>query len=359
MTRPGPRVLYLAVQDPSYPRNHRIRTYLEDSTAAWVDVVGLSSRTGYLRHAWDLLREVNRKRGKYDFIVLSEFSLPFAPIAWYAAKRFRAALIVDFFIGLYETHVEDRKAVAPNSAKGRLYNAFDRFAIARADLVLTDTEVRAARLSAAYRTRGPVMSLPVGAPTWARPAAVRDRASGSATRYLYYGNYIPLHGIDVLIESFASLDPRFEHSVTMLGDGEDRAAAEAAVAHFGLESRFSFIGPVAESDLRDVIVNHDVILGVFGDSVKASSVIANKVWQGLACGKHVVTRQSPALDELAPVVGSQLIQAADGSAGAIARALTSAAVGAEVPASDVAYKLESYVQSKYLSLGAWIYQRTS
>lgn len=50
-------------------------------------------------------------------------------------------------------------------------------------------------------------------------------------------------------------------------------------------------------------------------------MVANKVWQGLACGRVVVTQRSSALDDVAEAVGDQLVQVEPGRAGALADAL--------------------------------------
>ncbi|MET8272471.1 hypothetical protein [Streptomyces sp. NPDC005096] len=53
----------------------------------------------------------------------------------------------------------------------------------------------------------------------------------------------------------------------------------------------------------------DVVLGVTGPSLKAASVIANKVWQGLAFGRVVITSEDlPALAEIEQIVGQALVQ---------------------------------------------------
>jgi hypothetical protein len=113
-----------------------------------------------------------------------------------------------------------------------------------------------------------------------------------------------------------------------------------------------FLDPVPEDKLGAIIHDHDVVFGVFGSSVKARTVIANKVWQGLACGRVVITMSSPALDELVPLVPPDLLkQIVDVEPDSVARAITEvAARSAPKVAHDVAKRLEQYVEHAYGAL---------
>jgi glycosyltransferase involved in cell wall biosynthesis len=52
------------------------------------------------------------------------------------------------------------------------------------------------------------------------------------------------------------------------------------------------------ASLRREIASADVCLGIFGISDKAASVIPNKVFQVIAAGRPLITRDSPAIREL-------------------------------------------------------------
>lgn len=295
------RILYLNVHDENYPRNRRIRARLVDSGHE-VLVIKRQDRRFFLHQCLTLLRQGLRVKGPIDVVVLSELGIQYAPVAKILSLHHRAKLIVDAFVGMYETNVGDWGRATPRSIRGRLYRGFDVFACLSADTLLSDTEARASGLL--HRAKTTVLSIPVGAPSWAVPKAA---PLGASSRFLYYGNYIRLHGLDFVLAALALVESRYRPQMTFVGDGEDRAQIEQRVRELGLDDVVRFLPPVPEAFLANLISEHGAILGIFGDSPKAKSVIANKVWQGLASGRTVITRTSPALEELKPLVAEQLV----------------------------------------------------
>jgi len=95
-----------------------------------------------LRVCWLASRFV-QIRGPLDAIVLAEFNQGLSPLAALLARSRGAALIVDFYISLWDTAVNDRKALAPRRPRA-LYRRFaDRVSIRLADRLLTDTSASA------------------------------------------------------------------------------------------------------------------------------------------------------------------------------------------------------------------------
>ena len=150
-----------------------------------------------------------------------------------------------------------------------------------------------------------------------RVQSVRARTS----RVLYYGNYIPLHGVEILISAIADLSRSTEVHLTLVGDGQTRRSAERLVELLGIGGRCEFLAPTSVAGIVEYIERSQVVAGIFGDSLKAKTVVANKVWQGLSAGRVVITRASPALDELQAIVGRNLIQVDDRTPAAVADAL--------------------------------------
>jgi len=348
VTRP-PRVLQYRVHDPAYPRNRRLREHLR-AAGCEVTVLGASRRGP---RAVRLLRDLAalvRASAAHDVVVLSELRLAHAPYVGVVGRLTRSTVVVDGFVGLHETEVGDWGRVAPGSLRARLYRLQDDLAVRAAHVYLVDTEVRARRVAAARaarRTR--VVSLPVGAPAWAVPTP--PRAPGDVLEVLWYGNYIPLHGLDVVVEALALTRGRRRVHLTLVGDGGTRAATERAVRRLGVDDLCTFRGPVPEGALARLLSSADVSLGIFGSSEKARSVIANKVWQGLASGRVVVTADSPALDEIAEAAGPLLVTTEPGSAASLADALCTVdprAAALAVP--DVDVRLDEVVRRGWAAL---------
>lgn len=102
---------------------------------------------------------------------------------------------------------------------------------------------------------------------------------------VFFGSFIELQGPEVIGEA-ATLCPEVDW--LLLGEGPMRAEAEAAAeghAHVRFED---YPGYAA---IPDHVAEADIVMGVFSDSAKAGRVIPNKLWQAMAGGRPVVTRE--------------------------------------------------------------------
>lgn len=337
------RVLYVNVHNPDYPRNRLIRAHME-MNGVELDVVHRSSSRSFLLDSLRLLRRSVLRRGGYDLVVLSELGVQFSLIAKIVAIRFRCPLIVDAFVGMYETNVGDWGEVDAKSVKSRIYALVDYIAMRVSSLVLIDTDFRAHQLRA--HARSPVMCIPVGAPTWARPRPAS--ASHAGLKLLFYGNYAPLHGIPYVLDRLAESRELFDSAI-FVGDGSLRADMESYAKAVELSDVVEFRDSVPEVGLAGLIADCDVVLGIFGTSEKAQGVIANKVWQGVASGKIVVTRTSEALSEISSIAPLSILAVDLADTESFRNALTEAkrmvACG-ELPAVTVAADLDTYVTTR-------------
>lgn len=341
-------VVQYGVHDPGYPRNARLRHFLGEHLGAQVTVLARARSGSRMRRMVTDVTGLWRASRNADVLVLSEFRLTHAPLVWAVARIRGARFVVDHFVGLYETVVEDWGRAAPGSWTARRLSAQDAIAARLADICLTDTDPRARRLAAAHHRS--VLALPVGAPAWARPVPPAPN-SGDVVRVLYYGNYIPLHGVDTIVDVLVALAHLRPFEATFIGNGPERAAIERAVVAGGISTRCRFLDPVAESELVGHIAATDVVLGVFGTSRKATDVVPNKVWQGLACGRVTITGDGPAVRELAAVAGDQLVVVDRDDVEAAARRIA-AVGGTPASASDIDLRLEAFTVRAFEQFGA-------
>ena len=104
-------------------------------------------------------------------------------------------------------------------------------------------------------------------------------------RVVFYGLYTPLQGTPV-IGAALSLITGAPIQVTMIGGGQDAAAARAAAA---ANAAVRWVDWVPAAQLPALVAAHDVCLGIFGTGEKALCVVPNKVFQGAAAGCAIIT----------------------------------------------------------------------
>ena len=251
---------------------------------------------------------------KPDAILLGYPAQVDALVLWPAARLRGVPVLMDLFISLYDTTVVDRALARPGSLKARLLWALDWLACRAADKVVIDTEAHARYIEELLRLApGSVGSVPVGVEEGhflARPPTT----PGARPRILFYGQLIPLHGIDTVLEA-ASSSRGERYDWVIIGSGQDAGKVRSAL---GTQppGHITCIDWAPYAELNQWIARSDICLGIFGGSRKAASVVPNKVYQALACGRHVVTRASRALDELVTVgeEGITLVEAGSSTA---------------------------------------------
>ena len=211
-----------------------------------------------------------------------------------AARRWcdrnRIPLVFDPLISAYDKQVWERFKLKDESPAAQRLLAWERGIFSKADRVIADTPCHARFFNETLGVREDrVRVVYVGADeTLFRP--VPDRTPGSPLDVLFYGSFIPLHGAQTIIEA-ARVYQGPPVRWCLLGDGPTKPECQKAAA--GLSNVF-FEDRIPYATLPARIHRADILLGVFGTTLKAGRVIANKVFQALAAGRPVITRTSDA-----------------------------------------------------------------
>jgi glycosyltransferase involved in cell wall biosynthesis len=213
------------------------------------------------------------------------------------AKLKRKPIIFDAFFSLYDTAISDWKLAPKNSLLARLCHFVDRSACRLATLVLVDTEAQrdffCQELGVAKEK---VHWLYMGADESSFAPYPESPRSGPL-RVLYVGNYVPLHGVPIILQAARLLD-REEIEFWLIGENHlEDPILKDLLSHLNPE-RVRFYPWMPPQELRVKIGEADVCLGVFGTSDKAKRVIPGKAFLALAMGKPLITGDSLAAREL-------------------------------------------------------------
>lgn len=260
---------------------------------------------------------------KHDLVLVS---YPGHADIWFARAVTllrRKPLVWDAFISAFDTVVGDRKMVTAKSLMGRLAFVLDRIACRFSDLVLLDTGAHAdyfARTFAVRREK--VVDVPVGAEDNFHAFAHNAPAPGPRANFsvLFYGKFIPLHGISTILEASRLLAQVPDIHITLVGDGQ-MAGETADWIERNQPANLSWQRWVPYNELPGFIARFHVGLGIFSCGDKAGRVIPNKVYQMLACGLPVITRTSAPMEALAASGRDGIVTVPAGDAPALAAAI--------------------------------------
>jgi glycosyltransferase involved in cell wall biosynthesis len=248
----------------------------------------------YPRLTWRLARAP-----KPDVLLIGYPGVLDAFIATFVGRIRKIPVAWDVFISLYDTIVEDRKMLRPKSVAARILHGIERRALRRVDLAFMDTQAHARRIELLFDLPpGSCGSVWVGTETkhFASSGTPSPRTDDAPMKVLFYGQFIPLHGISTIVEAARILkDAHIEW--TLIGRGQEAAKIQAMLQAYPLP-KVRRVEWVDYDKLRGWIDEADLCLGIFGESEKAASVIPNKVFQIVAAGRPLITRDSPAIREL-------------------------------------------------------------
>lgn len=262
---------------------------------------------------------------RHDWVLLGYPSMPDVFVIRLFAWMRGARIALDWFLSAYDTIVLDRALVGPRHPLAWLIRAAEWSGVHLADVPFMDTMTHARRMEAMFDLApGSCGHVWVGVEDDVFAATAPGDAVGPSNhndmlRVLFYGQFIPLHGIATIIEAARTLRDAAV-SWTLVGQGQEAARIRALLEADPLPA-LRWLDWIDYADLHREIAAADICLGIFGTSDKAASVIPNKVFQVIAAGRPLITRDSPAIRELVDPDASDIALVPAGDAKALAAAI--------------------------------------
>ena len=238
-----------------------------------------------------LTKEINIKG---DIYIL----LPFSKNQFIKNFFKRDKIINDFFISNYDTYVFDRKKITKKNPRAWWKYLQDWINFRYSKYLLSDTLEHFKYWERLFgEFKGKHFVLPVLADKMIYYPN-EEVLNHEKIKILFYGSFIPLHGIDIILDAFKILeDKNIKYEANIIGNGQmfqemSEKFNQLNLKNVKMDGKF-----INESDLANEIRQSDIILGIFGESIKAQSVVPNKVYQSLASKKATITMKSKAINE--------------------------------------------------------------
>ncbi len=278
-------IVWWGRSDVHYSRNGVIRNAMGDLSISIIDFTPRLSKFGHLEAAFSSLGDV-------DALWVPCFRQRDMLSATKWAKVKNKPIIFDPLISAYDKQVFERKKFLPTSSAAKKLLKWESNLFQLADVVLADTSLHAKYFEEVLGVNPEqICIVPVSAEE--SMFTFREESSKKNTqhfRILYFGNYLELHGVDVVAGAILR---NTNNAIwwTFVGDGPTRNGIEKKCKD---ALNVEFIDPIDYQELPKCIHDADLVLGIFDTGEKASRVIPNKVYQALACGRQVATIRSEA-----------------------------------------------------------------
>jgi glycosyltransferase involved in cell wall biosynthesis len=306
------KVCYFGTYRAEYSRN---RIMIEALRCSGVDVIvcheqlwkGIEDRVESVEGGWMkltfwkrvlrayliLLRKF-RKIGDYDILIVGYPGQFDVLLARFLTWINRKPLVWDIFMSIYlislERGLEERNRIIVG-----LLRAWEYFATRLPDLLILDTPEYVSWYQKTHQISAHRFKLvPTGADDRIFSPIYAHQSQDKNFTVIYYGTFIPNHGVIYIIEAIKLLSEYEEIQFDLIGDGPDHSQC-IAYATKNVLTNVTFNKWLDKEFLVKRIAQADICLGAFGTTPQSLMTVQNKIYESLAVGKTVITGDSPAM----------------------------------------------------------------
>lgn len=214
-------------------------------------------------------------------------------LTWIRKKK----LVWDVFMSIYLISVE-RGLEAKNSIGVKLLKWVENIGLRLPDKLIIDTGYYADWFSTTYKiSLDRFFLIPTGAEDDKFIPEIFEKNVSNHLNLIYYGTFIPNHGVPYIIESVNILSyVSDQFSVKLIGEGPELEKCKTLVNKYGL-TNVEFYPWISQERLKKHIAEADVVLGAFGKTPQSLMTIQNKIYESMAMKKLVISGESAPIRE--------------------------------------------------------------
>ena len=280
------RVLFITTKNINYIRNVQEIKILE-SKAHTVKKV-YSDRKNYI--VW--LKLLACKSSDFDCVFIGFSPQLIFPFFWKFRKK---KIIIDFFISVYDTFVNDRKKIKKESFAAAFCHRLDAYVIKKSDIIIADTKADRDYFINEFSGRKDkfeVLYLEADKAVY-YPRLKDSQKYHNKFVVLYFGSILPLQGVDIILETVKLLKDYDDILVQIIGPIPNSYNRP-------IQNNVEYIEWLSPEELAIYIANADLCLaGHFNAEIdKAKRTIPGKAYIYDAMGKSMILGDNAANREI-------------------------------------------------------------
>ena len=279
------KILFTGKTDFKYNRVRVLLAGLDEIEDVEVIFFPIKNRKSFNKQAFIELQN------KVDFIYIPPFR---HRDVRFIKKISTKPVVFDPLISKYLTKAIDYK----HYWKAPIKYFLDKIPFSKCDILIADTLEHKRYFINKFKIGAKKIAvLPIGVDISQFHKLAQKAKSDQLFHIGFYGTFVPLQGIPKIIEVANRLKENTTIVFDIIGSGYDYKKSLNLIKKYNLKN-VTMLGWKNYDDLNSLLNKFDVCLGIFGDSLKADSVVPNKVFHYASMGKCIISKDTPGINEI-------------------------------------------------------------
>lgn len=288
----GKNILFITTKNIDYIRNTQELRILKENGGSVKEIYSLKKKNIFrMIDVWFKLLTMNISDIDVVFIGFApQLILPFW--GWRFKKK---VIVIDFFVSVYDTYVNDRKKFKENGFVAKLSRRLDESTIRKANHIIVDTNADGKYFEREFgegKKDYETLYLEADESVY-YPRKANKNKSNNKFVVLYFGSILPLQGVDIVLGAVQRLRDNEDIFFDIIGPISDKYCKP-------IQKNVCYTGWLSQEELAEHIANADLCLaGHFNRDIdKAHRTIPGKAYIYEKMKKKMVLGDSVANHEL-------------------------------------------------------------